>query len=75
MDMGGYGKVVKNDKMWASMLNFRDVWSKYVFSDFDFRYVGKSGGVPKVVQKAWGAEISLIMEEYGSFLGKSTDLS
>ena len=46
-----------------------------LFSEFDFRYVGKSGGVPKVVQKAWGAEISLIMEEYGSFLGKSTDLS
>ena len=41
------------------------------FSDFDFRYVGKSGGVPKVVQKSWGAEISLIMEKYGSVLGKN----
>ena len=51
------------------------MFDRCFFSDFDFRYVGKSGGVPKVVQKAWGAEISLIMEEYGSFLGKSTDLS
>ena len=45
------------------------------FSDFDLRYVGKSGRVPKVVQNARGAEISLIMKEYGSCLGKSTDLS
>ena len=51
------------------------VGRKICVSDFDFRYVGKSGGVPKVVQKAWGAEISLIMKEYGSLLGKSTDLS
>ena len=47
MDMGGYEKL-PNTEFSIEKLTLLVV---FFFSEFDFRYVGKSGGVPRVAWK------------------------
>ena len=42
------------------------------FPEFDFRYVGKSGGVPRVVWKGRKVIIIEILKDYGCFSEKVT---
>ena len=48
MDMGSYEKLPNTE---FSIEKLTILVDKYVFPEFDFRYVGKSGGVPRVVWK------------------------
>ena len=52
--MGGYEKLPNTE---SSIEKLTILVEKYFFSEFDFRYVGRSGGVPRVVWKAKKAEI------------------
>ena len=48
MNMGAYEKLPNTE---FSIKNITFFFRKILFSEFDFRYVGKSGGVPRVVWK------------------------
>ena len=54
MDMGGYEKLPNTE---FSIKNKTLFFRKILFSEFDFRYMGKSGGVPRVVRKGSKVEI------------------
>ena len=47
--MGGYEKLPNTE---FSIEQLTLLVEKYCFSEIDFRYVGRSGGVPRVVWKA-----------------------
>ena len=47
MDMGGYEKLPNTELSIEKLSVLVDF-----FSEFDFRYMGRSGGVPRVVWKA-----------------------
>ena len=49
--MGGYGKW-ENGEVSPEI---KKVWPKTIFPEFDSKDIGRSGEVPSVVWKVWGA--------------------